>query len=276
MRFNSSMHIVSFSSGLSSALTVERVLNRYGSDSVQVVFMDTTIEDQDNYRFMDDCKARWEIPITVLREGRTPYQVAEDEHIIPNQKIAPCTYRLKIEMFVAHLEQMDAPPTIHIGYDYTEAHRCGPTRENYESRGWSVDFPLLWKPYELRDYSEVVRHDWGIEPPRTYAMGFTHANCLQWGCVKMGQGDWLRLLLNFPERYARTEGWERQMRDHPTRKNYAILRDQSGGMVTPMTLTELRERYESERETQPLLFELDYEQSPGCVYCGVGDLAPQG
>lgn len=262
-------HIASFSTGLSSALTVERVLARHGLARTEIVCMDTTIEDEDNYRFMKDCRARWRKSITVLKEGRDPYQVAKDKHIIPNQKIAPCTFVLKIEMFRAYLRQITGPLTIHIGYDIFEAHRCKATRENYEAEGWLVDFPLLWKPIEHRPYTRVCREDWGIEPPRTYDLGFPHGNCLGRGCVKMGQGDWLRFLLNFPDRYAITEEWEQEMRKHPVRQNYAIMRDRSNGKVRPLTLKEFREGYESDRLAQPSLF----DQQPACIYCGVGELA---
>lgn len=261
-------HVVSFSTGLSSAITAERVLQRYRPEDTSIIFMDTTIEDDDNYRFMDDCQERWPVPIIRLCDGRTPYQVAEDHHIIPNQKIAPCTRELKIDLFTNWLtEQNFSDVTIHIGYDIEEVHRCGPTEAAYNAQGWQVDFPLLWKPYEVRKYTQVARQDWGIEPPRMYKLGYSHANC-GGCCVKQGQGDWLRTLLNFPERFYQAEEWEQEMRDHPTRKNYAILRDQTGGEVKPLTLRELRLRYEADRKLQPTL--LDYN-SP-CVYCGVGDL----
>ncbi len=262
-------HIVSFSTGLSSALTVERVLTRYGKEATEVIFMDTKMEDEDNYRFMEDCRRRWDVPITILREGRTPYEVSRAQHVIPNQKLAPCTFRLKIEVFVDYLKKYSGQEiTIHIGYDFTELHRIAATEKNYKAMGWSVDFPLLWKPYELRPYTQVVRQDWNIEPPRMYALGYTHANC-GGKCVKQGQGDWIRTLINFPERYAEAEAWEQEMRDHPKRKNYAILRDQSGRIVTPLTLLELRERYEASAG-QMDLFALDYRSA--CVVCGVGDM----
>lgn len=258
-------HIVSFSTGLSSAITTERVLARYGPENTTIVFMDTTIEDQDNYRFMADCQKRWP-EIINLREGRDPYQVAKDEHIIPNQKIAPCTFRLKIEIFRNWLKQFDEPITVHIGYDFTELHRCEATEKAYQAEGYQVDFPLLWKPYETRPYSQVSRDDWDIEPPRMYAMGYSHANC-GGCCVKQGQGDWLRTLLNFPQRFAQAEQWEQEMRQHPKRRDYAILRDQSNGKVTALTLRELRERHEVKQSLQPSL--LDYNSA--CVSCGVGD-----
>lgn len=275
-------HIASFSTGLSSAVMVERLLTRYGKDAVTVVCMDTTIEDDDNYRFATDCMIRWGVTFVWLREGRDPYQVGQDEHVIPNQKLAPCTKRLKIEPFQKYLaalkddlnrewmggggwERGEWSPaiTVHIGFDYSEVHRCAATDNNYHALGHEVDYPLLWKPLEHRDYSQVVRA-WGIEPPRMYGMGYTHANC-GGRCVKQGKGDWLRTLINFPERYAEAEAWEQMMRQNETNANYALLRDQQGGVVRPMTLRELRERYEAKQT--PALFKLD--QAHGCVVCGV-------
>lgn len=191
-------HIISFSTGLSSAVTVERVLERYGKGSTEIVFMDTSIEDEDNYRFMADMQKRWP-KITVLSDGRDPYQVSKDAQIIPNQKIAPCTFELKIKLFRGYLQRKLSGEeiTIHIGYDFEELHRCEATEKAYSEFGWSVDFPLLWRPYEMRPYSQVCRQDWGVKPPRMYELGYAHANC-GGQCVKQGQGDWLRTLIYFP------------------------------------------------------------------------------
>lgn len=259
-------HIVSFSSGLSSAVACERVLKRY--DDVDIVFMDTLIEDDDNYRFMRECEARWGVKITILTEGRTPFEVATDKKIIPSNFAAPCTFVLKIEPFVKYLTALnESDLTIHIGYDYMEIHRCEATEKNYAERGWAVDFPLLWKPYEARSYADTVKDDWGIKPPRMYAMGFSHANC-GGRCVKSGQSDWLRTLKHFPNRFREIEDWEQGMRNHPVRANRAMLRKQVGGVMRGLPLTELRENYEDVEINQGDLFTMD-ETSP-CVTCDVG------
>jgi len=259
------MHIASFSTGLSSAVMVERLLTRYGKDAVTVVCMDTTIEDDDNYRFANDCALHWGVNIVWLREGRDPYQVGVDEHVIPNQKLAPCTKRLKIEPFTNYLKAMPGALTVHIGFDFSEVHRCAATDKAYTARGWAVDYPLLWKPLEFRPYVEVVRA-WGIEPPRMYGMGYTHANC-GGRCVKQGKGDWLRTLVHFPERFAQAEEWEQKMRLNPTNANYAFLRDQTEGVVRPFTLRQLREEHSAGLSLP--LFALD--QASACVVCGVGN-----
>ena len=258
-------HIVSVSTGLSSALAGERVINSYGEENTIPVFMNTKIEDADNYRFLNEIQTRWNIPLVILEEGRTPYEVSKDQRIIPNQKIAPCTHVLKIEMFVKWLEAQERPSTIHIGYDFTEMHRIDATKNNYEALGHQVDFPLLWKPYEYRPYTLVSKQDWSIEPPRMYAMGYTHANC-GGVCVKQGQGDWIRTLINWPDRFADAESWEQDMRTLSDKHaNYALLRDQTGKKVTAFTLKELRERYEASPQNP-----LELDTRSACVVCGIG------
>lgn len=258
-------HIVSFSTGLSSALTTLRAIERYGRDNTALVFMDTLFEDDDNYRFMADFERRFSVQITRIADGRTPYQVSHAEHVIPNSRVAPCTSRLKIEPFRAWLAGQERPLTVHIGYDFAEMHRCDATRANYERLGYAVDFPLLWKPYEFRPYVTVCRDDWGLEPPRMYIQGYTHANC-GGRCVKQGHGDWIRTLTNYPERYAEIEEWERRMRRNEVNANYAILKRQIREGVLPLTLEALRLEHEAGR--MPKLFDLDAESA--CVVCGIG------
>jgi hypothetical protein len=262
-------HVVSFSTGLSSALTVERVLGRYGRQDTTVVFMDTLIEDPDNYRFMEEMEARWELEIVILREGRDPYQFASDQNMIFNQLVHRCTQTLKIKPFMAYLKTLPEKPVIYLGIDYSEVHRCQAITRSYNAAGYQVDYPLLWKPIEKRPYPYVARQDWGIEPPRMYSEGYTHANC-GGSCFAQGQGDWLRTLTISPGLYRKREKWEAAMRQRPGPSQHAILRDQSNHKVTPLTLQELRERYQSKNIDVPLLFELDYK-SP-CVVCGIENL----
>ena len=124
-------HIISFSSGLSSAITCDRVINRYGINNVNIIFMDTMIEDNDNYRFMNDCQKRWNKEIIILSEGHNPYEIFTNEHIIPNSRVAPCTQKLKISVFKKWLKAQDKNSTIYIGYDYSEMHRIEATKSNY-------------------------------------------------------------------------------------------------------------------------------------------------
>ncbi len=77
-------HIVSLSGGSASAVTAERVMDKYGKNVVTLWFADTLWEDQDLYRFLEDLEARWEKEIVRYVDGRTPLEVAEDKKLIPN------------------------------------------------------------------------------------------------------------------------------------------------------------------------------------------------
>jgi len=260
------INIASYSGGKLSAIMVEKLLVRGGD--IEIIFMDTGIEDDDNYRFMQQCRDRWQAlypaaKYTVLAEGRTPYQVFSDQHLIPTGRAIPCTERLKIEPFARYMKGFaPADITIHIGYDFSEIHRCEPTRANYARRGWAVDFPMLWKPIELRNYDEIIR-EWGIEPPRMYGIGYSHANCGGM-CVKQGAGDWIKTLINFPERFAQAENWEREMRKNEINAKYTILTRVRNGVEENLSLETLRVEYQANNQTN--LF-AQFQ----CVQCGIGD-----
>ncbi len=234
-------HIVSLSGGVSSAVAADRVINRYGRDAVTLWFADTSWEDADLYRFVDDCMQRWGGDLVRYVDGRNPLQVAEDVSIIPNQKIAPCTRTLKIEPFRDYLATVEKPCTVHLGLNWDEQHRMERPRRNYEEvDGVTVDFPLLWEPYSW-DTQEDVR-SWGIAVPRLYDMGFPHNNC-GGRCVKQGINEWNRLREEFPDRFVGVRDWEQAQRAKGgALANYAIARDQSGGMVRPLTLLDIEER----------------------------------
>jgi hypothetical protein len=259
--------IVSVSGGMQSAVCAQRVIDRYGTDGLTLFFADTLAEDADLYRFLADLERRWGVPVTRHTEGRTPLQVAQDERIIPNQKIAPCTHRLKIEPFLAYLKACPKPVTVYLGMAFWEKHRMDAPRKRYEAvDGVTVDYPSLWSPVDYRPPAETIRA-WGIEPPRQYAEGYQHGNCAG-ACVKQGKGDWLRLLRWKPDLYRTYEQWEAGMRAKgPPFDGYAFCRDERGGSVRPLTLRELREGAEGRQELQPTLFDLD--DAEGCLQCSI-------
>ena len=265
-------HIVSLSGGVSSAVAADRVINRYGRDAVTLWFADTSWEDEDLYRFIDDCMQRWGGELVRHADGRNPLQIGEEHNIIPNQRLAPCTFELKIEPFERYLWKTVRPITVYLGFNWDEEEdridkrrywrripKNGgkPHRPNgYAARfpGVYEDFPLLWKPLVWDTQAEV--RSWGIDVPRLYKAGFPHNNC-GGRCVKQGIGEWNRLRIQFPERFAEVRDWELAQRAKGgARADYAICRDQSGGQVRPVTLAEieLRNQPEDDRHSQSDMF----------------------
>jgi 3'-phosphoadenosine 5'-phosphosulfate sulfotransferase (PAPS reductase)/FAD synthetase len=258
------LHIVSLSSGVSSALAADRFPN------AEMVFMDTHWEDEDNYRFLLELCQKREWKVDYLSVGKTPLQVAEGAQIIPNQKIAPCTRVLKIEPFVEYVkgwQNLGYRVVIVLGMNHTERKRTYAPIKNYAKIGAQVCFPLIETP-NLHPL-ETVR-SWGIEPPRMYGMGYKHANC-GGRCVKQGQRDWRRTLDNFPDRFTESESWEAKMQEDPRFSDYAFLRDESGGEVKAKSLKTFRGEIEQRDQLQPRLWDV-VDDLAGCsLECGAGD-----
>jgi hypothetical protein len=194
---------------------------------------------------------RWGGKLFVSRDGRTPLQVAEDKHIIPNQKIAPCSFVLKIDRFTEWLWRVPKNVTVLLGLDWTEIHRTHAPKKNYERvPGVYVDFPLLWSR-RPENHFDTVR-SWGITIPRLYDYGFPHNNC-GGRCVRQGIREWNRLRFNFPDRFAELRDWEKAQRAKGgKRANYTIARDQSGGTVKPLTLEEIEQRETIHQPSEPI------------------------
>ena len=257
------IQICSFSSGLSSALMTLRVLEKFGKEVTQIVFLDTLMEDEDNYRFMKDFEERFGVNIIRLSYGLTPYQLFDKKGIVPNSRLAPCTFYLKINLFKRYLKELmstDPDITVNIGYDFKEVHRCQKTKENYEAMGVKVDFPLLWPPIIQRRYADIFENDYGIKPPRMYAMGYSHANC-GGVCVKQGMRDWKITYLNFPERYRQVMLWEKSKGGKYTILKKRFVVDKKT-ITTPLSLEDFAKNY------------IDAPFVDGdayCINCSIGD-----
>lgn len=272
--------IVSISGGNSSAVAAHRAIEKYGKENVEVVFCDTLWEDDDLYRFLDEVEKYLGIEITRLSDGRNPLQVFEKEQLIPDNLMAPCSKKLKIDMMKKHVkERLDKgiAVTMVIGFDYRDAQprggrpqgRLPGTTAAWEAFGVKVEYPLLDEPIVLD--SGAVVESWGIKQPRMYAMGYTHNNC-GGRCIKQGKGDWRRTLENFPERYQEVETWEKEAQIR-LNKERTILRDTRKGMDNRLSLAELREETLGAdiKERRRLALEDDMGQVCG-IECGIGSL----
>lgn len=235
-------HVVSFSGGICSWAAAKRVVERYGTADVTLLFADTRTEDEDLYRFIHEAAANVGVPLTVIADGRDVWQVFHDERYLGNSKIDPCSRSLKRELadkwIKANFEQ---ETTIrYVGLDWTEVHRI--ERHQKASAPWRVEAPMADKPYMTKDQMIDWLRSEGIEPPRLYAMGFPHNNCGGF-CIKAGIDNFRLLLHTMPERYAYHERKEQELREY-LGKDVAILRDRTGGVSKPLTLKALREREE--------------------------------
>lgn len=245
------MRVVLYSGGALSWAAAMRTIVRYGRDGVRLLFTDTSMEDEDLYRFLDDSERQLRVPLIRLKDGRTPWDVFHEQRMIGNARVDLCSRILKREQSQKWLAENAPGATLVFGIDWEETHRLDNLQRRYGEQGYAVEAPMTESPWMTKsDVFAWMRRE-GLEPPRLYTMGFAHNNCGGF-CVRAGHAHFRRLLREMPERYAEHERREQNLREH-LGKNVSILRDREHGDTQPMTLREFRQRLEA-GETMDDLF----------------------
>lgn len=246
-------HVIQMSGGLGSFWAAFRAREQHGPDNMTLLFADTLVEDPDLYRFLHESAAYLGVPLVTVADGRTPFEVFNDEHFLGNSRVAPCTKRLKQkpcrQWLTEHAPADEA--VLYVGIDHFERQRCPAIVKGWAP--WPVTFPMCDKPHwdKKRMIEECQKLD--LEPPRQYALGYAHANC-GGVCVRAGRAQWLHTLRVFPDLYRQAE--EREKAFRAKFGDVSILREQRQGVRYPLTLAELRRRHEAETaNAQPTLFD---------------------
>jgi hypothetical protein len=188
-----------------------RAKERHPEERIVLLFADTNMEDEDLYRFLDDSQKQLGLELVRIADGRTPWEVMKDRHILANWKQDVCSFFLKRDL-LAQWEKANCNPSftvLHFGLDWTEVHRLERIRAS--KHPWRCEAYMTEAPYlskrEMLSWMRKV----GLRPPWLYDLGFHHNNCGGF-CVKAGQAHFANLLQKLPERYAFHEEQERQLR----------------------------------------------------------------
>lgn len=249
--------VMSFSGGMCSWFGARRLVYRYGTKAVTLLFADTLIEHPDLYRFLDDASHDLGVPITRIADGRTPWDVFFQERMMGNTRVDLCSRILKRELLDKwHIKNCDPKNTvICVGLSYGEQKRYRPRMEGKKyiagfrarmrAKGWKVQAPAMAPPYTDKAGMLALMRERGLEPSDSYDDGFAHDNCGGF-CVKQGQKGFINLLTKRPEVYAYHEAKEQEF-IQLVNKPVSILRDRTGGTTKPLTLRMLRERIEARK-----------------------------
>lgn len=238
--------VVNVSGGVPSAVALQRAIAKFGRDRTVGVFADTKIEDPDLYRFLDDVEQFLDFKVTRIAEGRTPWQVFFDEGMMGSNRADLCSRILKREFIDRWIIEQGFTPDNAVrafGFGIKEMGRSDNIREVVAP--FPVWLPLHDPPFmDSCECQEFVLKRWGIDPPDLYFDGFPHNNC-GGACVKAGHGQWYLAYIKRRWVYDEWEKAEEAFREK-TGKDVSILRDRRGGTYKPMTLRELRRRFEEE------------------------------
>lgn len=238
-------HVINFSGGLCSAWAAKRVIEKYGTHDVTLLFADTMIEDPDLYRFNEEWSAHLGVSITRLCVGLTPFELFKKNGLLGNARFKICSIRLKREPLDEwhRINCMEMDTIIYVGMDWNEPHRLKAMRE--AKPFWKIEAPMMEAP--LWDKCRMIEETkkLGIKPPRLYGLGFAHNNC-GGGCVASGISQFVRLYQVLPSVFSQWEQWEREtLEDFSARgidASFSILKDRRGGVTKSLLLSELRNR----------------------------------
>lgn len=244
-------HVVQFSGGAGSALTAIRIAERVGPESMALLIANTQVEDPDLWRFSRDVSDFIGVPLTIVEDGRDPWQLFRDIRFLGNDRFAACTKYLKQIPCREWMEEHAPPETsrVYVGIEPTKKDRPRTAAIERNWAPWRVEFPLLDGPDRSKDDLLDELRDLGLEPPRLYGLGFAHNNC-GGACIRAGQGQWKHLLATFPERYARAEREEEGIRVF-LGKDVSILKRIRRGETHRLTLAQLRREQEQDTEEAP-------------------------
>lgn len=277
--------IAMFSGGVGSWAAARRDADEHGAADLTLLFTDVICESGDLYRFLiegacnifdqqppADLLAWWRtvpeyhedpaaraqalaalrtemravLPQLVwLADGRSPWQVFEEERFLGNSRRDPCSRILKRELADRWLRDNCAPEDtlVLVGIDWTEEHRYVRLSGLRALEGWWYEAPMCDAPFYMKDAMFALLALAGIAPPVLYGQGFAHNNCGGF-CVKAGIGHFVLLLRAIPSLYAFCEREEQRI-IRLIGKPVGILTDRRGGKRVPMTLRHLRERVEA-------------------------------
>lgn len=197
-----------WSTGAASAVMCRMVL-RETPDAI-IARCETGNEDPDNYRFERDVMRRLNNAVTILKSEKydSVPEVWAKRRYMAGIDGAICTTEMKV---IPRLE-FQRPTDIHaFGYtaDADDVRRFKTLQENYPEL--TVRAPLIERGITKAGALALVEQ-WGIALPRSYAMGFKNANCLQSGCVKATSPNyWALYRHHFPEEFANTAALAREL-----------------------------------------------------------------
>lgn len=219
-----------WSGGVTSAVACKIAIDMYGIDNVRVVFIDTGNEDDDTYRFMQDCEKWYGIYIeTVTNEKYNSIEEVWYKYNSLNVAHgAICSSELKREVRLKFQKENNYSYSV-FGYDIDETKRAKSFTLNYPEG--SGIYPLLFHGLSKQHCIQLLEAA-KIEIPRAYKLGLNNNNCLKTGCIQGGIGYWQLMRTLIPENFERMAKIEHELTDRKG-KPITMLKDQSkdGGLV---------------------------------------------
>lgn len=196
---NSEKVISWWSGGVTSAVACKLAIDLYGKENIQVIFIDTRNEDNDTYRFMEDCAKWYGVPIEIISSDKynNIQAVWLKYKSLNNATGAICSSELKRQVREKWEKDNKWKHQV-FGFDLNESKRVKGMVLNHKHT--KPIFPLMMYGLTKKDCIKIIQ-DAGIIIPRVYSYGYLNNNCFKTGCVQGGIGYWQKIKKEYPDKF---------------------------------------------------------------------------
>jgi hypothetical protein len=198
-------HIVLYSGGANSAYTAYLVNKEHHADTI-LLHTPTYSEHPDADRFRKQFADYLDLPITVQADGRNIWQLMDDEHCLPSERIPFCSRILKTEQSMKFYKTMTDDFVVYFGYGGKEWRRAQRSIARLEHEGIKSEYPLIKAEIIDNQIKGFIRNDLRICLPEPY-LYLSHNNCLP--CFKGGKKHFYNIWKYYPEYYEKAEKAEK-------------------------------------------------------------------
>lgn len=215
-----------WSGGITSAVACRLSIDLFGKESCRVIFIDTSNEDDDTYRFMDDCSEWYGLEIETIKSDKHEkiQDVWRRYKALNNAKGAICSSELKRRVREKWEKENEWKHQV-FGFELNEYKRAKGMKINHDHT--KPIFPLMMYGLSKKDCIKIVQEA-GLEVPRVYSFGYLNNNCFKTGCVQGGIGYWQKIEREYPDKFDAMAEMEHELTDLKGRP-VTMLKDQSNG-----------------------------------------------
>jgi hypothetical protein len=157
-------HIILFSGGAASSYMADLVAKEHDGKDVVLLHTPTHAEHPDADRFREQVSRHIGIPMTIQADGRSLWELIDDQGILPNHFAPYCTRILKMETRVKFCDQLDDDYILYFGYGVNEWRRI----QKVAASGIKCAFPLYDQKIQDATIKNAIREDWKICLPQPY------------------------------------------------------------------------------------------------------------
>jgi hypothetical protein len=194
-------HIVLYSGGANSAY-VSWLVNQEHHDDVILLHTPTYSEHPDADRFRKQFADYLDLPITIQADGNNIWQLIDDQHCLPSDRIPFCSRILKTDQSTKFYKAITEDFIVYYGYGGKEWRRAQRSIARLEHDGIKSEYPLLKSRLTDKQIKDIIRDDFRICLPEPY-LYLSHNNCLP--CFKAGKQHFYQVWKYYPEYFEKAE-----------------------------------------------------------------------